>query len=334
MVLLETLQGTSLPGTLTSEWKALLRRSAIKNPYLTPLWTQIWLKHSGGALDPKFLRIRSAGGELIGLGAFRERRSEEDVRGLDLLGSEDVWDYRDLVMAAGREEEVSAEFATYFAAGPWNFIELSSISEFSPTRGRLLPFLRQNGFRVSEEEMEPCLYLHLPPSWDEFLERLNPKDRHELRRKLRRLGRDSSFQIEDSVSSAAPENMERFFTLHTLSKSEKAEFMTEEMKAYFRDLAARFEEKNWLDLSFLKIENRDAAAALSFIFEGTEYLYNSGYDPQFGRFSPGIIIVAERIRRAIEHGEKNFNFLKGREDYKFRLGGREEKLYRMRITKP
>ncbi len=332
MVSLEAVQGTSFPETLLEKWELLLQRSGVKNPYLTPLWAQVWVKHFGGSLRPQILMFHSDSGEMTGLGAFLET-ADSGGKGLALLGSEDVWDYRDFVVAPEAEGEVFAHFIRYFSEAPWDFIEFSGISEFSPTYQRLVPQFRAVAFQVTEEKLEPCIYLPLPPSWDAFLASLNSKDRHELRRKLRRVERDSSFQIEEARHSADLQNMERFFALHTVSKNEKAEFMTAEMKAYFRDLALHLEEKNWLELAFLKVENRDAAAVLSFRFAETEYLYNSGYDPQFARFSPGIILVAERIGRAIRNGLKTFNFLKGRENYKFRLGGREEQIYRIRVEK-
>jgi CelD/BcsL family acetyltransferase involved in cellulose biosynthesis len=83
----------------------------------------------------------------------------------------------------------------------------------------------------------------------------------------------------------------------------------------------------------LKLAGKEAAAFFSFDFAGTEYVYNSGYDPDFARFSPGIVLAAYCIRQAVEKGKTGFNFLRGREDYKYHLGGREEKIYRIRVSK-
>jgi CelD/BcsL family acetyltransferase involved in cellulose biosynthesis len=69
--------------------------------------------------------------------------------------------------------------------------------------------------------------------------------------------------------------------------------------------------EGWLNLSFLKFAGKEIAAYFSFDFEETEYVYNSGYDPQFRRFSPGIILAAQCIRRAIEKRMVRFNFLRG-----------------------
>ncbi len=109
--------------------------------------------------------------------------------------------------------------------------------------------------------------------------------------------------------------------------------MNVRMEAFFQEIARRFQEKGWLNLSFLKVGGKEIAALFSFDFAGTEYVYNSGYDPQFSRLSPGIILAAFCIRRASEKGIFILNFLRGRENYKYHLGGREEKIYRIRAVK-
>jgi CelD/BcsL family acetyltransferase involved in cellulose biosynthesis len=190
------------------------------------------------------------------------------------------------------------------------------------------------GFDVVQEVEEVALYLDLSQTWEAFLGGLGSKDRHELRRKIRRLEREVAFEIlrpEDGSSLSA--GMEIFFALHRKSRKDKAEFMTPEMEAYFREISARFQERGWLSLSFLRLAGKEVAAFFSFDFAGTEYVYNSGYDPEFARFSPGIVLAAHCIRQAIERGMTSFNFLRGREDYKYHLGGREEKIYRIRVSK-
>jgi hypothetical protein len=71
----------------------------------------------------------------------------------------------------------------------------------------------------------------------------------------------------------------------------------------------------------------------SFRYQGVEYVYNSGYDPEYGRLSPGIVLAADCIRRAMERGMTVFHFLRGQEDYKYRLGGKEEKIYQIQAVK-
>jgi len=188
--------------------------------------------------------------------------------------------------------------------------------------------------RVTEEVEEIADYLNLPPTWDDFLDQMDSKDRHELRRKMRRLEREASFEVLDGQAEGLSKKMDAFLELHRKSRKDKAEFMTPEMEAYFRSVAARFHEKGWLTLPLLRVEGKEAAGYFSFRYRGVEYVYNSGYDPDFGRLSPGIVLAGHCIRQAIEGGMRVFHFLRGQEEYKYRLGGREEKIFRLAAVKP
>ena len=328
----EILEGNPLPENLLSLWQDLLKESGFQNPFLTPLWSEIWLKHFGGALRVKTFLLRSAGGAPKGLGVFSD--SAKEGKNLSLLGSADVWDYRDLILPAGREEEALGALGRVWAEGTWAGAELSGISEFSPTLRFLPAILRSLGFQVTVEMEEISVYLNLPRSWDDFLNQLGSKDRHELRRKMRRLEREASFEVLEGQGEGLAEKMDAFLELHRKSRRDKAEFMTPEMEAYFRSVAERFHERGWLSLPFLRVEEKEVAGYFSFRYRGVEYVYNSGYDPEYGRLSPGIVLAACCIRRAIEGGMKIFHFLRGQEDYKYRLGGLEEKIFRVRAVKP
>lgn len=330
---IELVGKNSLPENLAPEWDRLLENIRFSNPFLTPLWSEIWMNHFGKSVEVKIILWRDSSLTLSGLGSFVPS-SQNGKEGLSLLGSQDVWDYRDLIIESGKEEEAFSLLAKLFSEGPWQFIELRGISEFSPTKEFFPATMESSGFRVVEEIEETAVYLRLPSTWEEFLDGLSAKDRHELRRKMRRLERETSFtlsQVEDSFS--LPEKLRAFFALHRKSRRDKAEFMNPEMESFFQEVASRFQRKGWLNLSFLEIAGQEAAAFFSFAFKGTEFVFNSGYDPQLGRLSPGIFLAAHCIRSAIEKGRERFNFMRGKEDYKYRLGGREEKIYRLRVEK-
>lgn len=329
----EVIEDSLLPQAIIPEWEALLPKSPFPNPFLTPTWNEIWMRHFGKDLQIKVILLRETGGGLVGLGTFAEFHGNGRNK-LKLLGSTDVYDYRDILIDGDRGDETLGQFARIFAEGPWTEIELSGISEFSPTIRLLPPILRLFHFQVTEVVEEVSVYLNLPPTWEEFLARLDSKDRHELRRKMRRLEREASFEISDTgEGSSLAERMEVFLDLHRKSRKDKAEFMTPAMESFFQEIAERFQKKGWLTLPLLRVEGKEVAAFFSFWFQGTEYVYNSGYDPEFGRWSPGIVLAARCIGRAIERGDSRFHFLRGREDYKYHLGGKEEKIYQIRAVR-
>ncbi len=208
----QVIEDRSYQEALVRDWEELLSESRFQNPFLTPTWNQVWLKHFGKSLNPKVILFRDGEGTLLALGAFSNSIEKEGRRGLALMGSSDVCDYRDLVVASGREEEAFNALARSFAEGPWEYLELDGISEFSPTVQFLPPVMQSLGFQVSQEVQEIGVYLNLPATWDEFLKELNSKDRHELRRKMRRLSEmgDHSYVTKLDVSD---DDVNTFFKL-------------------------------------------------------------------------------------------------------------------------
>ena len=104
--------------------------------------------------------------------------------------------------------------------------------------------------------------------------------------------------------------------------------MTEQMEAYFRLLAETTAKENILKLTFLDLDGAPAAAAMCFDYNSTTFLYNNGYDNKFSSLSVGLLSKVLAIKDSIRTGKRKFDFLKGTEKYKFRLGGRPIPLYR------
>ena len=61
--------------------------------------------------------------------------------------------------------------------------------------------------------------------------------------------------------------------------------------------------------------------------EDCYYLYNSSFDPAHSALSPGVVLLSSLIERAIGEGLTRFDFLKGDETYKRRLGAVYRPLY-------
>ena len=104
----------------------------------------------------------------------------------------------------------------------------------------------------------------------------------------------------------------------------KGQFMTADREAFFRDLAGLDGAR--IDL-VAGADEVPVAAALGFV-EGDGYaLYNSAYHPDHRGSSPGMVILWLLVQSAIDDGLAIFDFLKGDETYKLRLGARARPLY-------
>jgi CelD/BcsL family acetyltransferase involved in cellulose biosynthesis len=87
-----------------------------------------------------------------------------------------------------------------------------------------------------------------------------------------------------------------------------------------------------LRLGILELNALPVAAVMCFDYNNSVSLYNNGYDPKYSFLSVGLISKVLCIKDSIERGRGKFDFLKGAEEYKHRLGGNEITLYGCQIS--
>lgn len=185
--------------------------------------------------------------------------------------------------------------------------------------------LRSAGIATTRDRHEVAAVLELPTSFDDYLAGLSKKQRHEVRRKLRRFTEIAG--EPRLVRESGSDVVGAFAEMHRRATGDKGTFMTAEMEAHF----ATLEKTAGAVIDVLYgAEGRPVAAAFGFEDDVTAYLYNSAYEPEFAEASPGIVLVAMAIADAIDRSKSRFDFLKGDEVYKFRLGAVERPLYQVR----
>ena len=247
-------------------------------------------------------------------------------------GGAEVADFLDIVAAPTHADDVASAVLDYVTrqGGRADFRNLrpdsvgaTSLFRIAERRG-LAPVL-------DREDVSPRL--DLPTDWDAYLQGLSKKDRHELRRKLRRLyaaGEIVAAPVNNPATRAA--DVGDFINLHRLSTENKAAFMTPAMEAFFRGIVDEFAPRDLLHLYFLSIDNIRVASVILFDYGGEYLLYNSGFDPEYAHLSVGLLLKAFCIRDAIQARRRGFDFLQGDEPYKYDLGGTDVPILRLRLA--
>jgi CelD/BcsL family acetyltransferase involved in cellulose biosynthesis len=171
--------------------------------------------------------------------------------------------------------------------------------------------------------------VELAASWDEYLSSLGKKDRHELRRKLRRLQSAGDLELHTYTT---PQDVEAhlpvLLRLMVESRRDKANFMSEQMGRFFHRMAPVMAQEGMVRLYELELDGKAVASVLCFDQARRLFLYNSGYDPEYASLSVGLASKALCLRDAIESGYRRVDFLRGHEPYKYDLGGRDQTIYR------
>jgi CelD/BcsL family acetyltransferase involved in cellulose biosynthesis len=214
-------------------------------------------------------------------------------------------------------------------------LHLETIRPDSNVVTHLMPLAQERGYEVKYYRTDVSSDINLPKTWEEYLASLDGKQRHEIRRKMRNLQKigDTNFRcISDKAE--IPAALDSFLKLFPESRGDKARFMTGDMQAYFRSLTLALADLGVVCFGVLEHSSQPLAMIMYFDYNDSIYLYNSAYDPNYKSMSVGIISKAYCIKESIENGKQKFDFLKGAEQYKYYLGGREIPLYACHIKIP
>lgn len=313
---------------IDSEIDCIQALRAERNVFLNPVWLRAWLSEFGDRYEPLFLACNDSSPLAVA------PLMRDDDR-LTFVGDPGICDFMDFAVDPARAETGYAALWQQLCAEEWSTLDLWGLMETSPTREAVRTLASEAGFEVSEEREAVAPRLQLPSTWDDYLASLGKKDRHELRRKMRRLF-DSGARVEMSVYDQQADvnaTMDEFLRLHTVSRSDKAEFMSGSMPLFFRRMASSLSQEGLVRLFMLRVDGKAVASVFCFDAGNCLYMYNSGYDPEYSALSVGLLSKALVLQWAIENGKQSLDFLRGNEPYKYDLGARDQDIYRLIVRR-
>jgi CelD/BcsL family acetyltransferase involved in cellulose biosynthesis len=332
----ECCRDASVFETLASEWNELASRSLTNTPFQRAEFLAAWWRHFGsGELCVLTMRDDPPGGKLIAIAPMFV-----DSDGIARwVGGEEVADYLD-VIAPADSMEAAARAAWRWLRSPdapkWTKLIFSNIPGWTPTPQTLASLATEDGLKAEVTRLDVCPVVNLPDSFDAYLKQLDSKQRHEINRKLRKAqGSEDpvTWYIVDSNRDILAET-EAFMALMETAAENKAGFLTSKMRDAFRDIFAVIQKAGLLQLAFLEVNGRRVAAYVQFDYANRIWVYNSGINPDMAAaLSPGWVLLARLIERAIVAGRTSYDFMQGSEDYKYRFGGKDTAVMRVTIEK-
>lgn len=324
------LTAETAPEDLTEEWCTLLASCERSVPFQHPAFQAAWADNFGARSTYHVVTVHEDG-RLLALAPFT--RAGDRLR---LGGDPEIFDYMDIAVAADADDSAYDGLLNALAAQPWRELVLWGLTEGCRTL-RVLPELaRRRGWTAEEDFEAVCPRVALPADWETYLAGLSKKDRHELRRKMRRF-QEAGAGMEVYRLSTPDEvraGLDDFLHLHTISRHDKREFMTPQMEAFFRRMAVDLAAHGLVRLFFVELDGKRVAGLLAFD-TGTELLlYNSGYDPAYSYASVGLVSKALALQAAIAEGKAVFDFMRGAEPYKYDMGATDLEVHTLTITRP
>jgi CelD/BcsL family acetyltransferase involved in cellulose biosynthesis len=255
---------------------------------------------------------------------------------LRFLGGTEITDYLGPVGEPGQVEIFADALWAALADRDWAEADLRGLPEDSPWLAALRRSAEAHGVSVEETDDQNGVapFLDLPDTasggWETYLQSIPSKLRHEIRRKAKKLEAETGpYSIEVTTEATLATHLDRFVELHRMSEGPKGVFMVPGMEIFFRRLAEEFLPTGVFRLTFIRVGDELAAGTIGFLAGGTYFLYNSAFDRRWQRLGPGMVLVAEDIRRAIDEGCSRFDLLKGDYGYKYRFGARPRAVRRL-----
>ena len=325
------------------EWNNLLNYSASDVPFLRFEYLKTWWQTLGGGEwttgDLNILVGRhEQSGELLGIAPLFVTEHTHAARSLLLVGSIEISDYLDfIVRPENMVEFVDAVFDYLASQQPdsWQALDLYNLLDTSPTLAALQAASERRGWHFERETLQHCPYIALPGDFEAYLaEQVEKKQRHEIRRKIRRAEAYEEqvrwYIVQDETT--LDEEIEAFLRLMA-QDTEKEKFLTSVMRSQMKSAVHTAFQSGWLQLAFLEVGGKKAAGYLNFDYGNHIWVYNSGLDFSFRELSPGWVLLGYLLQWANENGRQYFDFMRGDEEYKYRFGAIDRRVVRAIIRR-
>jgi CelD/BcsL family acetyltransferase involved in cellulose biosynthesis len=316
-------------------WNDLLKESVTHTPFLRYEYQRAWWAHRGGGewLDAQLILISAREDDkLVGIAPLFIAEYENE-RKLLLIGSIEISDYLDVIVRADDHARFVSGLLDFSAAQNLPNLDWYNLPDSSATLSALKSESAARGWSYHEEVYRPTPRIQLNGDFEEYLSRVEKKQRHEIRRKTRR-AEESGRGVRWTISDMRDVESEIDSFIHLMGQDpNKASFLKEPMRAQMREIIRAAHENGWLWLAFLEADGQRIAAALNFDYDNKLWGYNAGVDRAFMDLSPGWVLLAYILQWCCENRRAEFDFMRGDEEYKYRFGAVNQYVLRAQVTR-
>lgn len=308
---------------LAEGWDALVRAMPRPSPFLLHGWVVEWWRHFGTGRE---LAVQAAfrDGELVAALPAYIRRTRAGLRVAEFLGAHESA-LADLLIAPGEPIATGAALVEGLVRQGIDYADFFG----PPTSGRLTAAAGP-GLRLVPRTEAPVL--DLAGTWDEaYRERTTSRTRGHHKRQRRLLAERG--RVEFALSRTPPEleaALEDAFALHRMRREgrpDDSSFGSPAGMPFHRDALHAIGGNDVARIVTLKVDGQPIAFHYFFVLCGAMYVHRLGFDPAWGRFSPGLLTTIAAIEAASAEGVRRVEFLGGTERYKMHFADRLDPLH-------
>jgi hypothetical protein len=315
-----------------NEWDQLLINSDFPNPFTSLPFYNAWVDTFVD--DHKKINVIFFYDDEILIG-IAPLIIDDDSKSISILGDKDLFDYRDIIVNPNYSKDIyELLFFDIFDSDMYQSYKF--ILESIPENSNFIKYLKKlnsDRFKINVDQEDVTPNIELSNSWEDYLMLLNKKQRHEVRRKLRKFEAEEFTNQLITDQNQLDEFLDDFFELFVKSREDKEEFLTSKRKIFFKKLLFNFADVSQLRILSLYDDGKLISGCIVIDYDETYFLYNNAYSLLYNSFSVGLVSKIYAIKESLERDKKNFNFLRGDERYKYHLGGKDIVIYTSEVQK-
>ncbi len=329
---------TTLAGLegLEADYRRLESLLPMALPFQLHEWHVAWWRHFpvaglGRRDELHTYVVRRRDGTCVGIAPFfrtlRPGIGPLQTRTMQLVGADPyITEIRVPLIDPSEEPVVARMLLERLASDPlWDSVQWSGLERESA----FSEVLDREG-RVEFWGGDLDYVLDLAPDWDTFRKNLKRNIRESLRHcynSLKRDGHAFTFNVAETPAEVLA-GVEVFFDLHSRRASledtitHPNRFELPVAQAFLRDVMERLAKRGIAKVFTLEIGGTVVGVRMGFQIGTQLYLYYSGYDPEWRKYSVMTTTVSEAIRWAIEQKLVTVNLSAGTDVSKTRWGAR------------
>ena len=326
---------------LENDWIRLCENSSADSLFCSFAWMRTWWKFYQHLGELRILTLRRDG-ELIGVAPlFMRRMSARDIE-VEMVGERRFivatkgFNYK--VLQPLGSGQVCSDFMGFIAHkddpdGIWSelYVHLQNkikgydilfMADIDENAAGFegLQYAAMGGRNARYRYQYRAPYAALPGSYEDYLYTLSKKSRYNARKKIKQI------EVHHNLKHAfhgdpdtLDEAMETFIDLHRQrwkAEGQEGVFVSDPMRDFHKAMAAEGLSRGWLRLGFLYLDGKPVFCTYGYQVGESAYLYQQGGSPEYPRFNLGYAALAFSIEDACDHGAKQYDFLRGEQDYK------------------
>jgi CelD/BcsL family acetyltransferase involved in cellulose biosynthesis len=326
--------------SLKADWNKLLSKSLDNNPFLTYEWLTTWWKFFGQEKKLKIFVAKNQGQIVL---IAPQMRTDYDRLGVNILKKSEFVaspnsDYHTFILTNFDESQkiMKKLIKDIYEVQNSDVIIFGEVPETSYT-AKLLQNIQIEGYTIDHSVCSPCPYIELPSDPKTFLQTLGSNMRHNLKKCEADATEKFHVNFINYKEMGSIENaMKAFFALHQrrqTSEGREGYFSSRNNEQFHVEIAKKFAEKDYLALFFLTFNDVPVSSVYCYEYNNKLYAYLCGFDPEYAEYRPGYLVFKKAIEYGINKGLKEFDFMRGSEEYKTRWKATVRNNYEYRVLK-